>query len=789
MTRRLDVALERRALEAFEDALAWPPETREPRLRALHADEPALLEAVLGLLKAEGDAELMPTQPPESGACLGEVTPPERVGPYRLTDLIGRGGMGVVYRGERADGLFEQTVAIKLIRTGLFSTAAAEQFLVERRILARLRHPHIAQLFDGGVTDEGLSYIVMELIAGAPITDYARARNLPLRDRLALFLDACDAIQYAHQQLVAHADIKPSNIVVDDRYGVKLLDFGIGRLLEDAAEEPPAGSSGLGMTPAFSSPQQIRGERPTPADDIFALGVLLARLVEGCDGVDADLRAVADKASAPLPEARYATAAELAADVGRWLGRYPVEARPAGRAHAAAMFWRRRWLPISVIGLTTAGLVAAIVVTSVLYIQAEQARRQAERRFEEVHALSRYMLRDLTDELERVPGAGYIRHDLASRARTYLEGLSHVSGASIELRLEAAQGYAKTGEILAQPSGQNLGDPVAGKAALARAEAELRRLHAAAPARADIAQSLADTLVTRASVMAVADNDSPGALKALGEACAMLDRLASQNPGSVDIGLDRWRCALSRADVLNNEGRFAEMVPLLEAALARGRVLAAAGDRLDARPLLESNNLNLLGDARYFLGDKAAALATYQESAGVLEAALRRRADVRLYDRLAFTRYDVASTLTEMGRKDEALAWAQKALDAAVKLRAFEDSTRAHHIEDIVTLQVAVALADVHRYDEAIAQGRANIASRRARADASPNDYEARRSLPVGMRTLADIYNTAGRKAEACAVLAETRAAWAALAKSGGLTAFDRDDETKTVDRLLQACR
>jgi tetratricopeptide (TPR) repeat protein len=289
-------------------------------------------------------------------------------------------------------------------------------------------------------------------------------------------------------------------------------------------------------------------------------------------------------------------------------------------------------------------------------------------------------------------------------------------------------------------------------------------------------------------VISGADNDSTGAMRLYDEACSLLDGVIARGALLAEAGVARWRCDLGKANVLNNEARFKEMAPLLEQALGRGRALPVAADPTDVRPLLESTNLNLLGDARYFLGDPKAALETYKESARVLETALQRRADVRIYDRLAYTLYDIASTLTEMKRHREALGWIERAAMTTTKLRAFEDSSRARHIENIVTLQLAVNLSDLHRYDEAIAAARLNIASRNARADASPMDYEARRALPVGMRSLSDIYFAAGRRREGCATIADTLAAWEALARNGGLSAFDRNDEIVRVKAILAKC-
>ncbi|CAN5187595.1 hypothetical protein BH11PSE2_BH11PSE2_17600 [soil metagenome] len=776
-------------MDAFEEVLGWDPDTVPIRLTERYGDDPVLLAAVQALLRADANRGMIPTSPPErmAGDADGEAeqAAPERLGVYRLTELIGRGGMGLVYRGERADGLFDQTVAIKLVRAGLFTAAAAEQFKIERKILAKLRHPHIAQLFDGGVSDTGASYFIMELIHGEPITKYADAHSLNLRQRLALFLEASGAVQYAHQQLVVHADIKPSNIVVEDGYGVKLLDFGIGRLLESEDADSPA----LAQTPGYSSPQQASGERPTPADDIYSLGVVLKDLSIGHEGVDDDLLAIIAKANQSAVEDRYATVGELSADVERWLRSEPVTARPPSRRRGLLLLWRRHRLAATLAAVGLTGLIATASITTVLYLQAEAARRQAEQRFTEVRTLSRFMLNDVTDALERFPGATKLRRDLADHGRDFLENLSHVPGASPDLRLEAAQGYAKTGEILANSAVQNLGDPVAGKAALLKAEQELRKLLAETPKRDDIALTLARTLIVRGGIVATADNDSKLGLKLEDEAASMIDGIIARQPGNGEARLMRWRGDVVKANILNNEGRFADMVPLLETALARGRAMPAELDPRQARPLLEVSTQNLLGDARYYLNDQNGALAAYVAAAKVLETARDGGVpDIRIYDRLAVTDYNIASTLNEMSRRPESLAWIDKGVEAVTRMRAFEDSPRARHVENMVRLQRAVTLSEMHRYDEAIAEARTNMDARKARAAAAPKDYEAARAVAVGLRPVGEIYWDAGRRPESCAIFREARDVWQSLKRSGGLAEFDKSDETVRVDKYLQRC-
>jgi serine/threonine-protein kinase len=207
-----------------------------------------------------------------------------RVGAYRIVSLVGAGGMGDVYRAERADGAYRQAVALKVLRPGYGTAELVRRFRVEREALARLTHPGIARILDGGALDDGRPYIVLELVDGLPITTYCEARALPLRDRLALFLKVAATVQFAHGRLVVHRDIKPSNILVQPDGTPRLLDFGIAKLLDLGA----GASLALETTPEvrlltseYAAPEQIRGELPGTATDVYALGVLLFELLTG----------------------------------------------------------------------------------------------------------------------------------------------------------------------------------------------------------------------------------------------------------------------------------------------------------------------------------------------------------------------------------------------------------------------------------------------------------------------------------------------------------------------------
>ena len=207
------------------------------------------------------------------------------IGPYRIVREIGRGGMSVVYLAERADDVYRKQVAVKLVWPGLMTGEIERRFRQERRILARLDHPNIARLLDGGVTEDGCQYVVMEYVEGEPITEFCDSRKLSITERLKLFQQICAAVQYAHDNLIVHRDLKPSNILVANDGTVKLLDFGIAKLLDPALlgieDSPPSQTGFHAMTPEYASPEQACGENITTASDVYSLGVVLYELLTG----------------------------------------------------------------------------------------------------------------------------------------------------------------------------------------------------------------------------------------------------------------------------------------------------------------------------------------------------------------------------------------------------------------------------------------------------------------------------------------------------------------------------
>ncbi|MGQ0702540.1 MAG: tetratricopeptide repeat protein [Gemmatimonadales bacterium] len=372
--------------------------------------------------------------PGEPGEIAGAV-----VGRYRLIQEIGRGGMGTVWLAERADGQFEQRVALKLVKRGMDTDEILARFLRERQILARLEHPHIARLLDGGVSSDGRPYFAMEFVAGQPITSYCDEKRLAVKERLRLFASACHAVHYAHQSLVVHRDIKPSNVLVTEAGEVKLLDFGVAKLLGEDSEATTTGAAGAGpMTPEYTSPEQLRGEPVTTASDVYQLGVLLYELLSGHrptgrwrrgtpelwhailelepprpstaarqveqvtnpDGTTSriepervserrrstaqrlwrhlrgDLDTIALTALRTEPHRRYSSAEALAEDIERHLSGFPIRVRDDRLSYRAAKFVRRYRWRVALAALLLGGLLSGFAFYTVRIKQERDAALQ-----------------------------------------------------------------------------------------------------------------------------------------------------------------------------------------------------------------------------------------------------------------------------------------------------------------------------------------------------------------------------------------------------------------------------
>jgi len=404
----MDPARWERLQQLFHQAKALADDARAAFVAAACPDDPPLRDELHRLLAAEPDADQAVSG--AIGAAAAQLVRDDaqgrvgqRLGPWRIVAHHADGGMGTVYRADRDDGQYTQQVAVKLLNPAYVTEDAKARLDAERRILARLAHPHIARLLDGGSTDDGVPWLVMEFVDGQPIDTWCDQHGQGTRARLALFALVCRAVDHAHRNLVVHRDLKPSNILVDAQGQPRLLDFGIAKLLDDAPGVTRTGERVL--TPSHASPEQITGGPVTTATDVYALGVLLYDLLAGkppygggdtpaatlarqivetepprpstavSDGssrrlgatrergerltperlareLQGDLDNIVLMALRKEPERRYATAAALADDIERCLAHRPVHARPDTLAYRSAKFLRRHPVAVPVSAIT-----------------------------------------------------------------------------------------------------------------------------------------------------------------------------------------------------------------------------------------------------------------------------------------------------------------------------------------------------------------------------------------------------------------------------------------------------
>ena len=407
------------------------------------------------------------------------------IGPYRIVDTVGSGGMGVVMLGIRDDGNFQKKVAIKVIRKGMDNGQVLNRFRRERQILARLEHPCIARLLDGGATAAGAPYYVMEYVEGEPITTYCTRLKLSISDRLELFRQVCAAVAYAHRNMVLHLDLKPANILVSTDGRPKLLDFGIAKVLEQEPDTETQTVAGMRpLTPEYASPEQVRGLPLSTATDVYSLGCILFELLTSecpqrvpsrdplsvaeavClrettrpslaaprplrSKLRGDLDNIVLKAMQKDPTRRYNSVEQLSEDLRRHLAGFPVLARPDSVAYRAGKFVRRnRWL---VATASVAALGVSIAGATAIY----QGRRAA-RRFSQVRTLANRMLFEVEGKMRDVPGAVKAREAVVSTALEYLDSLASEAGSDSSFQKELATAYERVASVQGEPGSHSLG--------------------------------------------------------------------------------------------------------------------------------------------------------------------------------------------------------------------------------------------------------------------------------------------------------------------------------------------
>src|SRR6202451_1294364 len=504
----------------LDQALAMTDDERGAWLSSLGEQDPALatqLAALLSehrLLAQEGFLENRRFALPNATELAGQT-----FGPYTLIAQIGQGGMGSVWLARRSDGRFERQAAVKFVNSGLAGRATEERFKREGSILGRLTHPNIADLLDAGISSDGQPYLILEYVDGAAIDRYCDEHKLDVESRVRLFLDVLAAVAHAHANLIVHRDIKPSNVLVTTSGEVKLLDFGIAKLLEGEGQTGAATlltrESGSALTPQYAAPEQLTDRPVTTATDVYALGVLLYVLLSGQHpagsgphspaelvkavletqpprasdaitandskliaerrgasldklrrGLRGDLDTIVGKALKKSSQERYASVTGLADDLQRYLKHEPITARPDTLAYRTVKFLRRNRAAVAFIAAAIA-LVIGSLATGLLI--ANRQRRAAERRFDQVRQLANKFIA-LDNDIRGLPGSTKVRMQIVTDSLQYLTSLGGDVHGDKDLALETAYAYVRVAHAQGDPTSPNLGQFPEAEASLNKAE-------------------------------------------------------------------------------------------------------------------------------------------------------------------------------------------------------------------------------------------------------------------------------------------------------------------------------
>ena len=774
-----DVERQRRILDLVEAALEWPRAERSRRLDQVPDADAAFIAEVEHLIQLATDAgRSLPTALPVNAAVGIEPPPPERLGRWRLGEMLGRGGMGRVYRASRDDGVFEQEVAIKLLREGLATDAMRTQFERERQILANLQHPNIARLLDGGVTDDGQSYIVMELLHARSILRFAEDHRIDARGTVRLFVPVCEAVAHAHAHLVVHADIKPNNVVVTDDRQIRLLDFGVARVLaaaQDAADSGiRAGAGPIGLTAAYASPSRRQGGAAGIADDIYSLGVLLEDLLRRLPEPAPDLVAIAVRAREEDPAHRYATVEAMREDLLAWLDDRPVRAMGNDWRYLVRKWLRRYRLASAIAAGSIVLLTAAAVSLAVLYVRADESRRAAEARFADLRELSSFLLFDVYDRLERLPRALSLQRDLAQRAQRYLDTLAEDHNAPTDVRLEAIEGLRRLTRIQAAPGEASLGEFAQARANLLRAE----RLAAALPdgpgTAGERALLTARLALLEATIALNQSNDFDATDAALERARLALAVAAREKPGDPQVRILERDYAVELAGALQWRGEYGQAQDVARGELARTGPVPVT-DR--AATLQRARLLDVLAESLFYGGHVAAAEMPYREHFQMLEALVHANpGDVSLERRAARAGWALGTTLLELGRAVEAERLLAAMQPRYAQLHLFEpDDRELTRSQEIAASAWAQSLAALGRHEQAQPILRHSVDFRLRELANDPDNLSLMRDLAIARATLGGSLAASGDMKAACPTFAQAERDFARIGQSGKLAGLDRD--------------
>jgi len=733
-----------RVKEIFSDALDKPAADRPAYLDAACGDDAGLraeVDSLLGAHDTTGDFIEKPAAqralgiPPEVGpvSWIGR-----RVGDYRLVEEVGRGGMSEVYKAVRDDDEYHKEVAVKVLRRGYDTKALLKRFKIEVQILATLDHPNIARLLDAGSTPEGLPYLVMDYIQGRPIDDYCSFHRLGVRGRLDLFRQLCSAVQYVHQHLMVHGDLKCSNVLVSDKGTVKLLDFGIARLLNPtpslAADHKLTGV--LALTPEFASPEQIRGGPITTSSDVYSLGVVLYRLLTGVlphrargsgpsefsfdlatqiveqDALTPSVTAKAHENGETLgfarqlrgdldnvllmalernPAKRYSSVERFDDDIRRHIEGFPVAARSASYVYQLTKFVGRHKAGITAIMLLVVTLVGGIFSTTRQARIAEIERERAERHFDEVRKLANVFMFDVHGAIADLPGSTPARQMLVENSLTYLEALAAESDAEPTLQRELASAYEKVGDVQGGFRNANLGDVAGAISSHRKALAMRQALVARAPQDRELRRELLRSYGKLSEILG-GDGDFDGAVENARQAARLAQQLVAATDATVEDRRNFGTAYLSLGTQLVRMDQVGDGLLFMKQGAAVLEALVAD----EPRDVVTRRNLALtygrIAETLLDTTDRYAEAYQLQERGFEMVEGLAKEdpRSSRISKISGYALMGMGEALARLGRPREAL---QKQLQAVELLRATFDADPRN---------------EVARYDTAYALGEAS---------------------------------------------------------------------------------
>ncbi len=637
----------------FQSAIALERDERAEFLSRNCQQDSQLQNLVERMIAADEEAaSFLEESPVQSilASVNAEQLTGKRVGHYRIIQELGRGGMGAVFLARREDE-FEKVVALKIIKRGMDTDDTLRRFRNERQILAHLDHPNIARLLDGGTTDDGLPYFVLEYVNGSCIDEYCNKKQLSITDRLKLFRQVCDAVSYAHQRLAIHRDIKPSNILVTDDGVPKLLDFGIAKLLTPEASTSETVTGMRLMTPEYASPEQARGDSAiTTATDVYSLGVVLFELLTGkspyrflskradevarviceteperpsrvANGSEAtrlpslgnkrlrgDLDNILLMALRKDPARRYNSVEQFSEDIRRHLEGQPVIARPdTFRYRASKFITRNRAATIGAV-IFTITLLTGVVTTFYQARVANRERAKAERRFSEVRELAKSVVFEYHDAIAKLPGSTQVREMLVKDALQYLDNLSQESAGDRSLQRELALAYLKVGDVQGRVYDANLGNV---QGALQSYRKAIVLFESLAQDKTDIQAQTDLRNAYQTLALTMANGGDPEASTFIEKAISLSEELAASNPNDSNNQLMLARSYVLRLDAraLPPEDRF----ELLRKALA-------IVERLVAKEPNNAEALKSAGVIEQRLGDQSLRAAKVARTNGSSDA-------------------------------------------------------------------------------------------------------------------------------------------------------------------------